>query len=80
MHVWLVLNLSKAEKYLVVPFAEKYKVFEDSHCGRLDMLEHAKSIGYEGRFLGISEAPGVATTYQCGDAHVMIMRVPVNGG
>lgn len=79
-YVWIVLNLSKSEKFILAPFAEKYKVFSDDEEGRKKLVEHAVSIGYSDWLgMGLNSQPGMANSYQCGDAHVMIMRTTVEG-
>lgn len=68
--MYLVINQSK--QAYALPFAERYKLFEDDK----DALAFAESIGFGGASfmrMELNKKPGVANVYACGDVDVMVL-------
>ena len=66
---YLVINKNDESQYL--PYDKQFQLFTTKEAA----LIHAKSIGYEENFIGVSDKPGVVSVWMAGDVNVMILPI-----
>lgn len=70
----MILVINANDDALLLPYAEKYKLFTDE----AKALAHAQSIGYTDRFnMGVNMKIGMMNTVAYGDVKVSIINLEV---